>query len=215
MRIDQVLAGRTAKIGHNSIPARGDLADLEMRIRECHFFMAMPVVTLEDANRCEDHRHLLSDAKRRADDARKSEKAPHDAKVKAINEAWQPSIRNAEDVIAHLKLLGDAWLRSDATKKRREAEQSVAADMRREVDMPSDVDGTEGEVVVDGTRTMLGTVGRRRSATPVAQMATIADLRTAVIFLAEQEHPEIVAVVQKIADRAARARTSMPGIHIS
>lgn len=61
-----------------------------------------------------------------------------------------------------------------------------------------------------------GTNGNRRSVkTAPPETATIVNLEAAAAFFARQSHPEIVTLVQKLADRAIKARAEIPGIQFS
>lgn len=61
-----------------------------------------------------------------------------------------------------------------------------------------------------------GTNGNRRSVkTSAPETATIVNLEAAAAFFARQSHPEVVALVQKLADRAIKARAEIPGIQFS
>lgn len=61
-----------------------------------------------------------------------------------------------------------------------------------------------------------GTYGNRRSVkTTAPETATITDLSAAAAFYAAQKHPELVALVQKLADRAIKARAEIPGVRFS
>lgn len=65
---------------------------------------------------------------------------------------------------------------------------------------------------------MLGTgsEGNRRSAKVSApETATITDIKAAAAFYAGQDHPELVALIQKLANRAIKARATIPGIRFS
>lgn len=61
-----------------------------------------------------------------------------------------------------------------------------------------------------------GTSGNRRSVkTAAPETASIVDLVAAASFFAKQGHPELIALVQKLADRAIKARADIPGIQFS
>ena len=71
------------------------------------------------------------------------------------------------------------------------------------------------EPVIATEKIMLGTSGRRRSAkAPVEEgKAVIADLGAAAAFYARQQHPDLVVLIQKLADKAAKVGfVEIPGI---
>ena len=72
--------------------------------------------------------------------------------------------------------------------------------------------------VIPEPKVMLGSgqSGNRRSVkTAAPETATIIDLEAAAAFYAQQRHPDLIALVQKLADRAIKARASVPGIKFS
>jgi hypothetical protein len=69
--------------------------------------------------------------------------------------------------------------------------------------------------IVVTPKILVGTTGNRRGAGSAAATATIVDLAAAAEHLAIIEHSELIALVQKCADRAAKAKASMPGIRMS
>lgn len=70
-------------------------------------------------------------------------------------------------------------------------------------------------VVVETPKIMLGTTGNRRSAKEAPATAVITDLKAAAAFYAGQSHPEMIKLIQKLADAAAKSRSEVPGITMS
>lgn len=133
--------------------------------------------------------------------------------------------------------------REDEQRKQWEAEQlrlrqereaaAEAARKAREAQAAHDADGVVPEPepepepelllpppppVAPPPKLMLGTgtSGNRRSVkTAAPETATITDLVAAASFFAKQSHPELLALVQKLADRAIKARAEIPGIRFS
>ena len=75
------------------------------------------------------------------------------------------------------------------------------------------------EPVVAAPKVVLGTgrYGNRRSvgAPKAAETATIVDLEKLAAHFAKQQHPELIEVLQKIANRAIKSRVEMPGVVFS
>lgn len=72
--------------------------------------------------------------------------------------------------------------------------------------------------VVPEPKIMLGSgqSGNRRSVkTAAPETATIINLEAAAAFYAQQRHPDLIALIQKLADRAIKARATVPGIKFS
>lgn len=59
---------------------------------------------------------------------------------------------------------------------------------------------------------MIGTTGNRRSAKTASGTPVIADIKAAALYYAEQQNPDLVALIQKLANKAAKANASVPGI---
>lgn len=115
--------------------------------------------------------------------------------------------------------------REKAAKERAEQEAQIAqiaadnpalADELPELpELPPEPEPVPDVIVVDTPKIMLGTTGNRRSAKAAPATATIVDLKAAAAFYAEQKHPDLIALVQKLADKACKARSSIPGVAMS
>lgn len=73
--------------------------------------------------------------------------------------------------------------------------------------------------VVVAPKLMLGT-GRGGKRTGVSvnkapETATVIDLAAAAAYFAKQSHPDLVALIQKLSDRAIKSRVEIPGIRFS
>lgn len=114
----------------------------------------------------------------------------------------------------------------------REAEQKRRADELAQADAdgvlpePEQTQAPEPELplapppppVAPPPKLMLGSglSGNRRSVkTAAPETATIVDLKAAAVFYASQNHPDLIALIQKLADRAIKARAEVPGIRFS
>lgn len=71
------------------------------------------------------------------------------------------------------------------------------------------------EPVITAPKIMLGTTGTRRSVKEPPATAVIIDLKAAAVFFAEQRHPDLIAAIQKLADKAAKSRAIVPGCAMS
>lgn len=68
--------------------------------------------------------------------------------------------------------------------------------------------------VVPVQKTLYGTgsEGNRRSTKEAQPVAVITNLKEAAIYYAEQQDPDLIKLIQKLADKAAKARAAVPGI---
>jgi hypothetical protein len=62
---------------------------------------------------------------------------------------------------------------------------------------------------------LIGTQGNRRGMRAAPATATIVDLAKAAAYLAEIQHPDLIVLVQKVGNAAAKSRTQMPGVVMS
>lgn len=112
-------------------------------------------------------------------------------------------------------------------KRQREAElaaRKAAAPAHEEGPLPSDDElgfdlppAPPPQPIVTVPKVMVGTgaAGNRRSVkTEPAKGAVIVDLGKAAAYLAEQKHPDLIALVQKLADKAAKSSMPMPGTEL-
>ena len=71
--------------------------------------------------------------------------------------------------------------------------------------------------IIDVPKTLYGsgTEGNRRSTREAPATAVITDLKAAAIYYADQQHPDLIKLIQKLADKAAKARATVPGISMN
>lgn len=151
----------------------------------------------------------------------------------AASEAWGKAevdrIRREQAEAARKK-----WEEEQAEAKRKR-DAAAAEERQRRATMKADDDGVIHDdpvpepdelplapppppPVAPEPKLMLGTGqnGNRRSVkTAMPETATIVDIEAAAAFYAKQKHPEIVELVQKLANRAIKARAEIPGIRFS
>lgn len=162
------------------------------------------------------------------DDATKGAKA-----LEVTADTWAKAeegrLRKIAEDQARARLEADrkaqAEAREKAAKERAEQEAQIAriaadnptiADELPELpELPPEPEPVPDVIVVDTPKIMLGTTGNRRSAKATPATAAIVDLKAAAAFYAEQKHPDMIALIQKLADKAAKARSSVPGIAMS
>lgn len=119
-----------------------------------------------------------------------------------------------------------AEARAKAEKERAEQEAriaaiaadnpAIAAELPELPDLPPEPEPVEDfRPVIETPKVMIGTTGNRRSAKSGPATATIIDLKAAAAYFAGQNHPDMVALIQKLADKAAKARAEVPGIRMS
>lgn len=209
------------------------------------FYIKNKITEKAEADRAIDWALRLRNSAADADKKRLAETKPLRDQIDAINARWNSVIDAAKTQSTALDTAAREWGKAETERLRRIAqeeaekawrEQQEAARIERErlaaeraaraAQEPTAAPEPEPELpmapppppVVEAPRLMLGTgtQGKRRAAVDKpAETATITDLKAAAIALAEINHPDLVALVQKIADRSIKARRPMPGIAFS
>lgn len=145
-----------------------------------------------------------AEQKRLDDEARAAAKAKLDKEREAARLAQEAAAkRHAEEKAAH-----------DALK----AADPVMAEITPEPEAPQPVQPIPAAmtpVVAAAPKVMIGTVGSRRSVKAAPKSAIITDLVAAARHLAGLQDKDLVALVQKRADAAAKAGVAFPGCVLS
>lgn len=209
------------------------------------FFAKNPVTDKGQADRAQDWGDELNRKAAEADKQRKSENAAWQILIDENDKRWKSIISAARQSSADLRDLAQAWGRAEDERRRREAEEAARkqweaqqAELKRQREEDAarhraDDDGVILEAddlgfdlppaeppkpIVTVPKVMLGSgnSGRRTSVkTAPVETATIVDLQKAAAFYAEQAHPELVSLIQKLADKAIKSRSLVPGVQFS
>jgi hypothetical protein len=208
-------------------------------------FAASPVVDKESADLAHDWGSRIVQAARRADAARLAETEPLRKQVDEINARWNAVAETARKAGASLQAAANAWGLAEAERQRKIAAEKARAEWeaeqaRRKAEREAEAAARaaaaaevgeappppEPEIapmpapapVIPETKVVLGTGlgGKRATAkSKAAETATIVDLKAAAAYFAGQQHPDLVACIQKLADKAAKARAEVPGVRFS
>lgn len=216
----------------------GDVAEAKA------YFAKNAVKTKTDADKLTNWAKRIREAATAADNARKAEKKPFQDAADAVDERYFPFIREAAAHAKDMQAAADKWARDEQdrltkvaqeeARKRFEAERAAAETARKEIEaarakkMRDDpiaaMTEPEPELpvvplapapVVAVPKVMLGTDGPRRGVRAEPDKATIVNLAQAAAYYAEQQHPDLVALIQKLADKAAKAKAKVPGTVMS
>lgn len=169
---------------------------------------------------------------KKADEARKKAKSIHDARGAAVQKAFTPLLDKLERIAGMMKAMQTDWLQredarikaeqrkaqEEADQKRREAEAAAAQAAARN-DVSGQVDAEAALKEADDaakaaareTKAQAGsaTGGGRTMALRNQAYARITNPRA--VFMHFESHPEVVDVLQRLADRAVRAADYQPG----
>jgi len=156
--------------------------------------------TKEEADRASDLKNLLGDAEKAADELRTEEKAPALQQCREIDAKWATPInaaRNAKNLLAAKVIAPFLQM-----LKRERDEAEFQALTRGEKDPHP----------AERVPVTAGSPGRRSVALRTVKRAIIEDQDA--LYNANREHPKVRAVLQDIADAAARANIALPGMRI-
>ena len=179
------------------------------------------IVDDETAARAQSLRARLNELSRAADKRRKDLKEPHLRAGKAVDEAWNPLVKDAKsaaDAIARSLSAHETRKARAADAARRKAEeerrrQEEEAQKAVEAGKPSpklatihDPDPVQEVTVIKG--------GYGRAATvKVVKITRVVDQDAAYGYL--KTHPELVDLIAKLAQRAVDAGHIVPGVDVS
>lgn len=149
-------------------------------------------------------RWLDAENKRLRDEALAKARAEHEAAEKVRKEKAEAARKAAEE--------------AEAARQRMQEDDPVAfftGSAPPPVEMPEPEPELKFDPVITVPKVLIGTQGNRRSAAAPKETAMIVDLSAAAAYYAGQNHPDLVALIQKLADKAAKSRASVPGIRMS
>ncbi len=138
------------------------------------------------------------------DAERTAEKEPHRKAAEAVDAKWRGPLDAGKKAADALRGAISAWMAAEEAKRRAEAE-AAATDAPTPVEFPL--------APPPPPKVQAGGYSGRKTGLRSVWRAEITDYRKALDHYAE--HPDIAAVLQKLADAAARAgrgTTSVPGI---
>ena len=236
---DMTAAERHPGLGHNLPPS--PLEERQLRtdelIENANVWLAQCAEIKSDAQagRADDLRSLIRQANKTNEEQRKAEAAPHRAEVDRINGGYKGLAALLDAANDTLKRLLQPWLRKKEAERiaQAKAEREEAAQLQREADEKArEATTIQDEVQADElsaqaeekSRQAAATArshaqvhgevsGRATSLRSVWKATSITDLNIA--FSAYSEHPDITAVLLKLASAEARGgRRRIPGFQI-
>jgi len=193
------------------------------------YFAANPIKTKADADKCENWRGRIMAAASKLEAQRKVEKAPFQQAADEIDQRFFPVIRGAKAQASQLESMGQAWVRAEDARRLKEAQEDARKQLEEEqaaalrernalaeqLGEPLAAPQPIETPVVVVERTLIGTGSRRKGAKAEKATAAIVDLKACAIYYAEQQHPALIELLQKLADKAAGAKAQVPGCVMS
>lgn len=205
------------------------------------YYAKHKIATKDDADKAQDWGDRLTRSARTADQKRLAETKPLRDQIEEINTRWNAIIREANRQGIEVVDLAQQWGKAEAARLRKiaedeakakweaeQAEKQRAAEDERKAALALGVTleptpeaappSPPPTPVVAAPKVMIGTGthGNRRSVkTDGPATATIVDLKAAALHFASVNSPEMIDLVQKLANRAIKARAPIPGIRFS
>lgn len=222
--------GDAPEIGHNS----GDLS-LAEQIRE---YAALALAWLKKtgikdkttADIAANYRAKLNQLKKEADDARTTEKAPHLAAAREVDDKWRAPIADATAAAETLRaaltqfmVTEEKRLKEEQEKARKVEEARVAAERARieaeraekmRVDPVAAMTDPEPELPVvaeiEPVKVQAGGQRGRKTGLKTVTVYEITDYEAALSHV--KNHPDVVAAVEKVAKAQAKTGAVVPGV---
>ncbi len=190
----------TAAIGDNNPPADVDAlrAKITDAVAEAEAWLqGRQIVSQADADRCEGFVVALSALAKAADEKRDAEVRPHLEAQRAANARWKPIIDRVTAQVRAIKAALGPFLKARQDEKQAAASKAVASG---------------ADPVRADTRASTSGLSGRRVSLRVKRTAVIRDYGAALAFFSD--HPEVKALVQKLADKVAAIDGKVPGVEI-
>lgn len=228
------VAEHKASIGHNNPPADDPLAAMREQIESAVGAAKDIKVTSKDAaDAAQAFRARLNELANNADKVRKGEKAPHEAKAKEVDAKYMPLVKMAKEAADRIRDQLNAFA-TELLRQQREAERKAEAD-RAEIELQArrraqaEADrkaamekGDEppplppaapapSQPVQTAVTTIKGASGKAAGVATV-KYAVITDWDATVAHYAGDR--AVRDLVQKLADRDAKAGLQVPGAAI-
>jgi len=153
------------------------------------------ITSQREADIAANRRALLIELGKTADERREQEKRPHLAAERAVDARYRPLIDRAKGAADLLRIALSKFMAAEEARKRKEAEAATA----------------KGEVVAPVKVSAGGARGRK------AGLRTVKRIVFSNYDLALKHfgrHEDVMALVEKLAQRAANANENVPGVEV-
>lgn len=197
---EDVTEAVAAGIGHNAPPEIVlDQSVGELLEEARKWFESIGAVTTQaQADKAANYADRFAEWKREGDERHKAEKAPVLQQARDIDEKWRAPRDAADKATRWAKSLVAKFLAAEKARKAAEAATMIAEG---------------GKVKASDLKATAGTRGRAVS-TRVKRVGLITDQNAFVQHLLQAKNPELLAVLDIVADRFAMARIAAPGMEI-
>jgi hypothetical protein len=211
-------------IGHNLPDDPFEAARLELADEEetTAAFLAKPVETQADADKCATWKKRLGQLKTRADEEFEKEKRPLWLAGKAVDDKWGPVRKGAKELTDRLARHLDPWLKRQqreadaiAAKAREEAEQ-----LRRAADLATVNEDERAELIFQAQEVERAAVPKKAIAgRPNMRVSLRRKTRARIVdypacYAALRDHRDMREFVEQLANRAVKAGVPLAGVEV-
>lgn len=196
-------------------------------------FLRAPVKTQADADKAGIWAKRLSDLAKRADNLRVVEKEPHLAASRAVDDKWRAPVGQAKDLSVALKLHVEPFLiakkREEEARARKAAEEAAA--LRRKAEEAARKAATDNDAKAEQERAELlrqaeaadkaaevknAQAGRTGAKVSIRteKVGVVTDYAKAAAALVAMKHKDLIEIIDKLAQRAAKAGMPFDGMEV-
>jgi hypothetical protein len=207
---DQIRAG----IGGNQ-PPQDEAEILREQINAARAGIAEYTTIGDDeaCNRAQSLRARLLELSGKADKIREREKRPHFDAAKAVDARFMPLVKDAKDGADRVRRAMEAYQTAKAKREaeaRRRAEEEASRAAASVESTPAASQAVEAPSAARASAPIRGAYGRAAASKPVIVITDVTDWPALIAYYSE--HPEVRALVRRLADRAVAAGEVVPGV---
>jgi hypothetical protein len=216
--------GDAPEIGHNS----GDLSLSEQIAEYASMALAwLKTAGIKDkvsADKAANYRAKLNQLKKEADDARTTEKAPHLAAAREIDDKWRGPIADASAAAENIRaaltqfmVAEEKRLRAEQEAARKAEEERLAKERAEKMARDPIAAMTDPEpelpVAPEPVKVQAGGQRGRRTGLKTVTVYEVTDYEAALSHV--KNHPDVIAAVEKVAKAQAKSGAVVPGVTAS
>lgn len=215
-----------APVGHNSgdgDPFEALRLELAGEIEQADEFLRSEIKTQADADKAGIWSKRLGDLSKRADAEREREKAPHLQACRDTDDKWRSIVGDAKDKASALKrhvepfLIAEKRKRDEEARKAREEAERQRQAAREAEDAEAKAAALKAADAADkAAETKNASAGRTgaRVSVRVEKIGVVTDYAKAAAALVAINHKDLIAVIDQLAQRAAKAGVPFDGMEV-
>ena len=205
-------------------PAIAIKAELDAEAEMAAEFLAVPVTTKDRANMVSVWSKKMADLAKRSEVFRKAQKEPHLTAGREVDAKWNEILDVARDLVRNLKKHVEPYLieqkridderRAADDKKARDLEKQAAKEAATHGEKAAEDLNRQAKEARDSAKTARTGAGRTGAKVTLRTVTSAKITSYKALLSALANDPEIKALVETLANRAARAGKELPGMEI-